>query len=261
MLNCIRTAKLIQAIWSFKRKQLPDGTLVKHKARLCAHGRMHQCGTNYWETYSPVVDMVAVCLILLLARINKLDLKAIDFVLAFPQAELDVDKWMYFTIGFQVDVENESKSYVLKLNKSLYGLKQTSLNWFEKLKQGIIDCRFHPSAMNPCLYFKKGMIIITCVDDCIIVNNSMKDINTFVKSMKDSPKRYILTDEGYINNFFGIEIKEITKNKFELSQPFLIKQIVNLLGLGQNEFDVHTNTKMTPVGKLLLNKDLEGVTM
>jgi hypothetical protein len=44
-----RTAKPIQAIWSFKRKQCPDDTLVKHKPRLCAHGRMQQGGTNYWE--------------------------------------------------------------------------------------------------------------------------------------------------------------------------------------------------------------------
>ncbi len=36
-----KTAKPIQAIWSFKCKQRP-GTLVKHKARLCAHGRMQQ---------------------------------------------------------------------------------------------------------------------------------------------------------------------------------------------------------------------------
>jgi hypothetical protein len=41
-----RAAKPIQAIWSFKRKQRPDGTLVKHKARLCAHGGMQQWGTN-----------------------------------------------------------------------------------------------------------------------------------------------------------------------------------------------------------------------
>jgi hypothetical protein len=86
----------------------------------------------------------------------------------------------------------------------------------------------------------------------------MKDINTFVKSMKDSPKDYVLTDEGDINIFFGIEINEITRNKFKLSQPFLIRQIVNLLGLGQNEFDVQTKTKITPVGKSLLNKDLAG---
>jgi hypothetical protein len=43
------------------------------------------------------------------------------------------------------------------------------------------------------------MIIITYVGDCIIVSDSMKDINTFVKSMKDGPEEYGLTDEGDIN--------------------------------------------------------------
>ncbi len=137
-------------------------------------------------------------------------------------------------------------------------MKKASPNWFKKLKQGLIDHGFHPSAINPCLYSKRGMIIITYVDDCFIISNSIKDINTFVKSMKDSPEGYVLTDEGDVIKTLGIEIKEITKNKFKLSQPFLIKQIVNLLGLGKNEFDVHTNTKITPVGKPLLNKDLEG---
>ncbi len=178
---------------------------------------MQQWGTNCWETYSPAVNMVTVCLILLLAGIYKLDSKAIDFVISFPQAELDVDIWMYLPTSFQVDTENESKRYILKLNKSLYGFKQASLNWFEKLRQGLIDHGFHPSEINPCLYFKMGMIIITYIDDCIIASNSMKDTNTFVKSMKDGPKGYVLPDEGDINKFLGIEIKEITKNKFKLS--------------------------------------------
>jgi hypothetical protein len=91
---------------------------------------MQQWGTNYWETYSPVVNMVTVHLILLLALIYKLELKAIDFVLAFPQAELDINIWMYLPIGVQVDKENESKCYILKLNKSLYGLKQASHTGF-----------------------------------------------------------------------------------------------------------------------------------
>ncbi len=38
----------------------------------------------------------------------------------------------------------------------------------------------------------------------------------------------------------------------------MIEQIANLLGLGQNEFDVHTKTNITPLGKPLLNKNLEG---
>ena len=49
------------------------------------------------------------------------------------------------------------------------------------------------------------MIIIRYVDDCIISSDSMKDIITFVKSMKDGPEEYVLTDEGDINKFLGTE--------------------------------------------------------
>jgi hypothetical protein len=52
----------------------------------------------------------------------------------------------------------------------------------------------------------------------------MKDINTFVKSKTDGSKGYVLTDEGGINKFLGIKIKEITKNKYELIQPFLVNK-------------------------------------
>ena len=151
-----QNAKPIKAIWSFKRKRRPDGTLLKHKARLCAHGGMQQWGDNYWETYSPVVNMLSVRLLLSLAKIYNLDSKAIDFVLAFPQADLDVDIWMYLPIGFQVDGQTEADSdrrYILKLNKNLYGLEQASYNWFEKLKvkEGLTSRGFVPSKIDPCL--------------------------------------------------------------------------------------------------------------
>jgi hypothetical protein len=39
--------KTTMSIWSFKRKQYLDGTLIKHKAHLCAHGGMQTWGQNY----------------------------------------------------------------------------------------------------------------------------------------------------------------------------------------------------------------------
>ena len=77
-------ARPIKAIWSFKIKRKPDGELLKHKSRLFAHGRMRKWGDSYWETYSPVVNMLSVRLILEIKKIHKLESKAIGFVLAFP---------------------------------------------------------------------------------------------------------------------------------------------------------------------------------
>ena len=51
----VRRAQIVM-IWSFKRKCHPDGTLKRHKARLCCHGGQQQHGLNYWDTYAPVVS-------------------------------------------------------------------------------------------------------------------------------------------------------------------------------------------------------------
>ena len=95
-------ARPIKEIWSFKRKRKPDCELLKHKARLCAHGGMQQWDDSYWETYYPVVNMLSVSLILAIAKLHNLNSKEIDFMLAFPQADLEEDIWMYLSIGFQV---------------------------------------------------------------------------------------------------------------------------------------------------------------
>jgi len=251
--------KTIKAIWSFKRKRFPDGRLNKHKARICAHGGMQRWGENYWETYSPVVNMLTVKLLLVIAKIHRLESKSIDFVLAFPQAELDVDIWMELPIGFQPEGVDPSQTsnYLLKLNVSLYGLKQASFNWFEKLKKGLMDREFVPSAIDPCLYLKKGMIVLTYVDDCIIVGNDMKDIDAFIYSMQHGPENFILTDEGDIDKFLGIEIKHRGLGEFELAQPFLIDRILSFLGLESNGYETSTNDRSTPANAVL-NKDLEG---
>ncbi len=117
-------AKTIMSIWSFKRKRYLDGSLNKHKAGLCTHGGMQTWGQNYWERYAPVVNWASVCLILAIAKIHELSSKSINFVLAFLQADLENLLYMELPIGFDALNNEDWKFYVLKLNKSLYGLKQ-----------------------------------------------------------------------------------------------------------------------------------------
>ena len=115
--------KTIQAIWSFKRKCFPDGTLNKQKSRLCAHGGMQQWGVNYWETYAPVVNSISVRFLLILSKLEGMGSRKIDFVLAFLQADLEVSVYTEVTIGMEVPgSEGYNTIYVFRLKKSLYGL-------------------------------------------------------------------------------------------------------------------------------------------
>ena len=131
-------AKTILSFWSSKRKHIPDGTISKYKARLCAHGGMQSWGVYYWETYAPVVTQMSVRFVLAIAKIHNLDTKVINFVLAFPQAKLDVDVYMAIPAGMVLENGHRGLD-VLKLNKSLYGLKQASANWYEMVSKGLTD--------------------------------------------------------------------------------------------------------------------------
>jgi len=262
-----RGIKPILAIWSFKRKRFPNGSLNKHKARLCAHGGMQQWGVNYWETYSPVVNWISVQLLLSIAIMNDLPTTAIDFVLAFPQATLGPDELIYMEMPARMDSPGtDRKQYVLKLKKNLYGLKQAGLNWFEYLKSGLTERVFVQSEVDPCVFYRSDAILLVYVDDCIILSKESKVVDSIVKSLatgqdpsdptKKFSKQYVLTYDGGIKNYLGVEVDARTDGKIELRQKRLIERIIKPVGL---EKDVLAASKPTPVVKPLLNKDLEGL--
>ncbi len=58
-----------------------------------------------------------------------------------------------------------------------------------------------------------------------------------------------------IEKYLGVEIKQLDDSSFELTQPFLIEQVTMFLGIDYGR----THEKLVPVGKPLLNKDLNGV--
>ena len=66
-----RRSKLLNAIWSYRRKRRPDGTLLKYKSRICADGSQQRDGINYFadNIYSPVVQWNTIRITLLLAKL------------------------------------------------------------------------------------------------------------------------------------------------------------------------------------------------
>ena len=75
---------------------------------------MQKWGVNYWETYTPVVNWISVRFLLILSKLAGLEIRTIDLVLAFPQADLDVPVYMELPIGMEVPGSEEyNKLYVL----------------------------------------------------------------------------------------------------------------------------------------------------
>ena len=168
---------------------------------------------------------------MIIAKVHGLKSKSIDFVLAFPQADLDVPVYMELPAGMNpVDVSDMDQcKYVLKLNKSLYGLKQAGYNWFEKLREGLITHDFLQSQVDKWNFFWKNCIVLTYVDDCIILGKNMAIVDAVISLLKEGHEDFKLVDQGSIDKYLGLMIQDIDSNTFKMSRPFLICCILDFL--------------------------------
>ena len=143
-------------------------------------------------------------------------------MLDFPQADIDIDILMELPESMiPVSDESNLRLYILKLNKSLYSLKQESQNWYEELNQSLLDQDFNPSQIDTCIFMRNGMLLLVHVEDCIIMSDSEARIYVLIHSFKNGKEKYISTEEGSIDKFFAMSISKLDDNLYELVQPFL----------------------------------------
>ncbi len=128
-------AKAIDSKWVLTIKHNADGSIERYKARMVAKGFSQRPGFEYSldATFSPTYRPATLRLITALAAIDGLKLHSIDISHAFILGDLQEDVYMRQPEGFQEGGPN----VVCKLNKSLYGLKQSAHNWNKKLHGGV----------------------------------------------------------------------------------------------------------------------------
>ena len=112
----------------FALKCGPSGEIVRYKARLVAKGFSQVPGRDYNETYSPTTRLSTIRMPLIYALRNGSELKQMDIKTAYLNADLDEEIFMQQPEGFE-KYNDQGNPIVCKLNKSLYGLKQSGRNW------------------------------------------------------------------------------------------------------------------------------------
>ena len=83
----------------------------------------------------------------------------------------------------------------------------------------------------------------------------MLEVDAVISSLHAGPENFQLTNQGSIDKYLGLKITDIDSNTFEMSQLFLVRRILDFLSLDKNK----TKGRNTPVGKPLLNHDLDRV--
>ena len=71
----------------------------------------------------------------------------------------------------------DAKSIIYKLNKSIYGLKQASRQWYYKFHQVIISFGLEMNVVDDCVYHKfsgsRHIFLVLYVDDILLATNDI----------------------------------------------------------------------------------------
>ena len=119
---------VIDAKWLFNWKSDEFGWVSKAKSRLVARGFKQREGIDLGKTFAPTVSGSCVRLLSAIAYELDLDVCHFDVEQAFVQSKLDEDVFLRLPRGC-----GRLSGKVVRLNKSLYGLKQASRSWHAHL--------------------------------------------------------------------------------------------------------------------------------
>ena len=198
--------------WVFTIK--PGGL---HKARLVAKGFRQKGGIDYYDTYSPVIDIDSLRILLVYGYINNYNMLQLDVKTAFLYGNLDEEIYCHQPPGFS---ENNK---IWKLKKSLYGLKQAPRCWNDRLHNHLTKIGFVRNRSQPCMYHHSDDVHLgVYVDDMILLAKTEKDLLRHKSLLEEE---FEIKDLGFPKTILGINIKT-DENEIHLSQQEYIDSIL-----------------------------------
>jgi hypothetical protein len=137
----------------------------------------------------------------------------VDYTAAFTQYDIDKPpNWDSMTeehkerSGVYLELPKGFKQpgKVLRLKKSIYGLRQSPRNWFLHLKDKFAKVGFKQSEYDACLFVSDKVIYIVYVDDTLFFSPRQEYIDEMIVKLEESGLS--LEAEDDVAGFLGVLI-------------------------------------------------------
>ena len=236
-----KNKKAIGCKWVFTKKEgFPNKEDVRYKARLVAKGYAQKEGIDYNEVFSPVVKHSSIRILLALVAQLDLELVQMDVKTAFLHGDLEEEIYMTQPDGFKVAGK---ENWACKLNKSLYGLKQSPRQWYKRFDQFMIGQEYTRSKFDNCVYFRRlqdgsFIYLLLYVDDMLIASKSKVEIEKLKTQLSSE---FEMKDLGEAKKILGMEIsRDRGKGKVCLTQKQYLMKVLQRFGVSEQSKPVST---------------------
>lgn len=169
-----------------------------------------------------------------------------DVTGAFWYGDIEEDVYLKLPEGAYSNGEN-----IVKLNRSLYGLKKSPKYWNVKFNSLMMREGFKRSQCDSCLYSKcndkQQMYVIIYVDDLLVFGTDENQVCKFKLMLSKEFKMKIL---GLISEFLGINVKQNLDNGVtELCQKAYLENVLKKFNMYNckpisTHMDQNFNTKI-----------------
>lgn len=208
------------------------GRIVRAKARLVARGFGQREGIDYFETFSPCPSVTTVRFLAAIACELDLELWHFDVEQAFVQSELEEDVFVRLPRGC-----GRLSGKVVKLARSLYGLKQASRTWHHLLVRCMLRLGFVQCPVDTCMFRlieneAVTMVVVVHVDDVFAIG--AKD--RCVKFGGDLKLYVPTTDLGELRWYAGLRFsRDRVAGAVTISQQAVAEAMVAKFGVTQSQ--------------------------
>ena len=167
--------------------------------------------------------MTTIRTVIALATARKWNIYQLDVNNAFLHGNLQEDVYMRVPLG----IPNPNNK-VCKLKKSLYGLKQASRQWFQKLAGFLNSRNYQQSKNDPSLFLKQSASDITIlaiyVDDILLTGSNPTEIHSIKQHLDNE---FTIKDLGLLHYFLGMEVSYVNEG-IVLTQHKFTKDLLQI---------------------------------
>jgi hypothetical protein len=219
-------SKVLTSTWAMKKKA--NGT---YRARMNARGFEQIDGIHYDETEkaAPVANEITIRIVMTLMVMAGWWAELVDVQGAFLTGEMDPKTQCYLHVpeGFE---RFYPSNVVLRLLKTLYGLKQSAYEFWKMLVMAMRHMEFTCSKVDPCLFFKwtaLGLVLwVTWVDDCMVCGKK----DAVLEAKKGMMSCFDCDEVGELTEYIGCKVDR-GDGYLRLTQPVLLQSF-------EDEFDI-----------------------